>query len=117
MTKITDSELETITDQVLDRIAENVNAEMRKKIPERDRVKALSKRTGLGRGTIQRVLSGSKGYAGQKRSAARVDTLVAIAYELGVPLVSLFGANRRGAVVLESAADEGLVRDLKSGRG
>ena len=95
-----DPEIESAVDVLLDTVAANVKYYMDERVDSPNRVAALAKRAGLGKGTIQRVLGGSKGYAGQKRSAAALDTIVYIAAALELPLAALFASRDRKSRLL-----------------
>lgn len=100
--KVTDRELERAIDSVLDTVAANLRELMRTHIAADNKPLELAKRTGLGKGTIQRVLGGSAGYGGQEKSAASVDTLMRLAWCFKVPVVSLFVRHDTTSVVLDT---------------
>lgn len=95
-----DPEIEAAVDVLLDTVAANVKFYMEDRIQASNLPATLAKRAGLGKGTIQRVLGGSRGYGGQKRSAAALDTLVYIAAALDVPLSAMFSARDRKSRLL-----------------
>lgn len=85
-----DADIEEAIDALLDTIGANVRAYMEDRIDASNKPLALAKKAGLGKGTVQRVLAGSKGHAGQAKSAAAIDTLVYLAAALDVPFGALF---------------------------
>ena len=95
MKKALDSSLESAIDTLLDVVAANVE-----RLKGSTTVAKLARDSGVSKGSIQRILGGSKGYAGQKKSAAQVDTLMRLAWHFNVPFISLFHSRDRRAVVL-----------------
>lgn len=93
--KVRDQVVEDGIDRLLDIVAVNVSALMQELTQQE-----LAKRTGLGKGTIQRVLGGAKGYGGQKKSAAQIDTLFRIAWYFEIPFTQLFSQRDKTNVVL-----------------
>lgn len=85
-----DPDVEEAINTILDTIAANVADYMEHRIEASNKPLALAKRAHLGKGTIQRILGGSKGYGGQERSAAAIDTLMYIAAALDIPFGALF---------------------------
>lgn len=100
--RIQDIELERALDQLLDVIAANVEHQIREdtRLAPRNRIQALAEKTGLGKGTIQRLLGGSRGYANQAKQSPRVATLLRLAWWFDVPLISFFSARDRKSRVL-----------------
>lgn len=83
-------EIDEAIDALLDIIGTNVQALMEERIVASNKPLALAKKANLGKGTIQRIIAGSKGHAGQAKSAAGIDTLMYIAAALDVPFGALF---------------------------
>lgn len=113
--------VEQAIDQLLDTIAENVRALMDKHVDGKNKPKLLAEKAGIGKGTVQRVLAGSKGYGGQEKSAAAVDTLLRLAWFFEVPLAMLLQPRRdKKSIVLGphpiTETEERRGRDLKSPR-
>ena len=97
VTKVLDPKLKSAVDELLDIVADNLRAQM-----GRTSVTALARASRVSKGSIQRILGGSKGYAGQAKSAAQIDTLLRLAWHFQIPLQSFFTRqpDDRTAVVL-----------------
>lgn len=87
--------LERAVDELLDIVAANLRTAI-----GTTPVTTVAKESGVSKGSIQRILGGSKGYANQTKTAAQIDTLLRLAWHFRVPFQSLFSDTDRAAVVL-----------------
>lgn len=99
MGKPLDTSLEKAVDGLLDIVASNLKAAI-----GATPVTTVARESGVSKGSIQRILGGSKGYANQAKTAAQIDTLLRLAWHFRVPFQSLFADTDRTAVVLGKSA-------------
>lgn len=108
-------------EELLDDIAANLERLMRssERLTPANRVQSLADQTGLGKGTIQRILGGSRGYGGQDPQSPRVATLMCLAWFFDVsPLTFFYAQDRKSRALARdlppSPNDSVSERDLKS---
>ena len=109
-----DPKLMVAIDKMLDVVAENV----RREIGDRP-ISQVVKESGVSKGSVQRILGGSRGYAGQEKSAAQVDTLLRLAWYLRTSFTGLFISHDRTSTLLNPPREHQpdiLVRDLERPR-
>ena len=116
-----DRTVEEAIDRLLDIVADNVRRLMSAdtRLPGRNRPKELGAAAGGGKGTIQRILRGSaKGADDPAPNAAKIDTLLRLAWYFEIPVWKLLVAQDRMSRVLDNGDGGGLEpsRDLKSAR-
>ena len=102
--KITDRELQDAINALHDTIGANVRAEMERHFEGGDKTKLLGKASGLGKGTVQRVIAGSKGYGREAPTSARVETLMRLAWYFRVPVTTFFVPRDTRSIVLGLAS-------------
>lgn len=117
-TKITGGELERAIDKVLDRIAANVGVliDGDASLPPKNRVNRLAAKIPLGKTTLRRLLAGSKGLQGEKRSSPQIDTLIRLAWYYKVSYLTLFDPTDTESIVI-GGRRPGAQDDSKSAEG
>ncbi len=99
--KVTDPDLGGAIDAMHDTIAANVRAQMERRFEmSGNKPKALARAAGLGVGTVQRVLGGSRGYANQAPTSPSIATLMRLAWLFEEPLTGFFVPRDTRSVVL-----------------
>jgi hypothetical protein len=113
MKKALDPDLGDAVDKTLDTVADNL-----KKLIVNRSVLSVAKESGVGRGSLQRILGGSQGYAGQTKSHAQLDTLIRLAWHFRIPISSLFVVKDRASVLLSRVpeSEDSPSRDLERRR-
>lgn len=103
---------ERAIDQMLDTVAENVI----RRIGKRDLAR-VARESGVSRGSVQRIVGGSAGYAGQAKSAAQIDTLLRLARYFGVHITALFIPYDLPTIVREPPPEQVQTTELERRRG
>lgn len=101
MDKTVDEAIERLLDIVAANLLEMMTKDAR--LPGNNRPKELSDASGVGKGTIQRILKGSaKKDDDPARNAARIDTLMKLAWYFEQPLLRFFVAKDRMSRVFDA---------------